>query len=156
MVIRLLIILCFLVSFSGIAQEDEETGQRQINIVYGANFTKDEIQFPGASIFSKDTRQLQFEHQGADLFCDAAIFYQKENKLRAVGNIRLIQGDSIQMTSKRIDYDGNTRLAKARDNVVLRNASMTLRTDTLYLDREAQEAYYNTSGTIVDSANVLN
>ncbi|NND16589.1 MAG: OstA-like protein, partial [Eudoraea sp.] len=42
------------------------------------------------------------------------------------------------------------------DNVVLRNASMTLRTDTLYLDREAQEAYYNTSGTIVDSANVLN
>ncbi|MBT8236405.1 MAG: OstA-like protein [Bacteroidia bacterium] len=156
MVIRLLLILLLLVPLSGIAQEEEETAERQINIVYGANFTKDEIQFPGASIFSRDSRQLQFEHQGADLFCDAAIFYQQENKLRAVGNIRLVQGDSIQMTSNRIDYDGNSKLAKARDKVVLRNASMTLRTDTLYLDREAQEAYYNTSGTIVDSANVLN
>ena len=156
MVIRLLFILLLLVPLSVISQEEEETGERQINIVYGANFTKDEAQFPGASIFSKDSRQLQFEHQGADLFCDAAIFYQQENKLRAVGNIRLVQGDSIQMTSNRIDYDGNTKLAKARDKVVLRNASMTLRTDTLYLDREAQEAYYNTSGTIVDSANVLN
>ena len=137
-------------------QEEEVTDERQINIIYGANFTKDETIAPGASIFSKDTRQLQFEHQGADLFCDAAIFYQKENKLRAVGNIRLKQGDSIQMTSGRIDYDGNTRMAKARDNVVLRNESMTLRTDTLYLDREAQEAYYDNKGTIVDSSNTLN
>jgi len=156
MVIRLLFIFLFLIPLTGISQEEEETGERQINIVYGANFTKDEVQFPGASIFSKDNRQLQFEHQGADLFCDAAIFYQQENKLRAVGNIRLVQGDSIQMTSKRIDYDGNTKLAKARDKVILRNASMTLMTDTLYLDREAQEAYYNTSGTIIDSTNVLN
>ena len=156
MVIRLCFILLLLIPLSGFSQEEEETGGRQINIVYGANFTKDEVQFPGASIFSKDNRQLQFEHQGADLFCDAAIFYQQENKLRAVGNIRLVQGDSLQMTSNRIDYDGNTKLAKAREKVILRNASMTLMTDTLYLDREAQEAYYNTSGTIIDSTNVLN
>jgi hypothetical protein len=32
---------------------------------------------------------------------------------------------------------------------------MTLRTDTLYFDRESQESYYNTGGTIVDSANTL-
>jgi len=148
------LLLCF--SAVVFAQEEEPIEERQINIVYGANFTKDETVAPGASIFSKDTRQLQFEHQGADLFCDAAIFYQKENKLRAIGNIRLQQGDSLQMTSGRIDYDGNTKLAKARDNVVLRNESMTLRTDTLYLDREAQEAFYNTKGTIIDSSNTLN
>ena len=153
---NLLVLLFFGCGAFVFAQEEEATEERQINIIYGANFTKDETIAPGASIFSKDTRQLQFEHQGADLFCDAAIFYQKENKLRAVGNIRLKQGDSIQMTSGRIDYDGNTRLAKARDNVVLRNESMTLRTDTLYLDREAQEAYYNNKGTIVDSSNTLN
>ena len=132
-----------------------EVEKRQINIVYGANFTKDETKFPGASIFSKDDRQVQFEHQGADLWCDLAIFYQKENRLTAVGNIRLQQGDSVNMTSKRIDYDGNTKLAKAKENVVLRNADMTLRTDTLYFDRAVQQAYYNTSGTVVDSANTL-
>ncbi len=129
--------------------------QKQINIVYGANFTKDETQYPGASIFSKDDRQVQFEHQGADLWCDIAIFYQKENKLRALGNIRLQQGDSIQMTSGKIDYDGNLKLAKAWENVVLQNTDMTLKTDTLYFDREKQESFYNHFGTIVDSSNTL-
>ena len=138
-----------------IESQEQAPEERQINIVYGANFTKDEAQFPGASIFSKDNRQVQFEHQGADLWCDVAIFYQKENKLKAIGNIRLQQGDSIQMTSGKIDYNGNNKIAKAWERVVLRNTEMTLRTDTLYFDRENQESYYNTGGTIVDSANTL-
>ena len=65
---------------SGSAAFGQESEGRQINIIYGANFTKDEEQFPGASIFSKDNeRQVQFEHQGADLWCDVAVFYAQEN-----------------------------------------------------------------------------
>lgn len=137
------------------ATAQEEQG-RQINIVYGANFTKDEAQFPGASIFSKDDeRQVQFEHQGADLWCDIAIFYAQENRLRAIGNIRLQQGDSIEMNSGKMDYDGNTKLAKAWEKVDLTNGQMTLTTDTLYFDREKQMSYYRSGGKVVDSANVL-
>lgn len=148
-------ILIFMLTLSWVSAQDTDPKPRQINIVYGANFTKDEVNYPGASIFSKDDKQVQFEHQGADLWCDIAIFYQKENKLKAIGNIRLTQGDSVQMTSGKIDYDGNVKLAKAWEKVVLKNADMTLRTDTLYFDRENQESYYNNSGTIIDSANTL-
>ncbi|WP_241244338.1 OstA-like protein [Flagellimonas marinaquae] len=138
------------------AQKQQPEGGRQINIVYGANFTKDEAQFPGASIFSKDDeRQVQFEHQGADLWCDIAIFYAEENRLKAIGNIRLQQGDSIEMNSGKMDYDGNTKLAKAWEKVDLTNGQMRLTTDTLYFNREKQEAYYNSGGKVVDSANVL-
>ncbi len=135
----------------------EEGGQkRQINIVYGANFTKDEAKFPGASIFSKDDeRQVQFEHQGADLWCDIAIFYSEENKLRALGNVRLQQGDSIEMNSGKINYDGNTKIAKAWESVDLTDGQMTLTTDTLYFNREKQESFYNTGGKVVDSVNTL-
>ena len=140
---------------AGLLAQTDTTVVKQINIVYGANFTKDEARYPGASIFSKDDRQVQFEHQGADLWCDIAIFYQKENKLRALGNIRMQQGDSIRMTSGKIDYDGDKRLAKAWESVVLKNSDMTLRTDTLYFNRESQESYYNHGGTIVDSVNTL-
>jgi len=150
-----LLLSIILVCLSTMVVAQTEVEKRQINIVYGANFTKDESKYPGASIFSKDNRQVQFEHQGADLWCDLAIFYQKENRLIALGNIRMQQGDSVNMTSKRIDYNGNTKLAKARENVVLKNTDMTLRTDTLYFDRAVQEAYYNTSGRVVDSANTL-
>lgn len=149
--------LCAFPFFAAMAQEKtQEPENRQINIVYGANFTKDEVQFPGASIFSKDDqRQVQFEHQGADLWCDVAIFYTRENKLRAIGNIRLQQGDSIELNSGKIDYDGNTKLAKAWESVDLTNGQMVLTTDTLYFDREKQESYYRSGGKVVDSANVL-
>lgn len=139
-----------------LAQEPEEKEVKQINIVYGANFTKDEAQFPGASIFSKDNRQIQFEHEGADLFCDLAIYYQQENRLKAIGNIRLQQGDSVEMTSGKIDYNGNENLAKAWENVVLTSKSqMTLTTDTLRFNRIEQQAYYQDFGTVVDSVNTL-
>ncbi|MCL6265335.1 OstA-like protein [Flagellimonas sp. 2012CJ39-3] len=137
-------------------EEPEQVQGRQINIVYGANFTKDEKNFPGASIFSKDDeRQVQFEHKGADLWCDVAIFYNQENRLKAIGNIRLQQGDSIEMNSGKMDYDGNSNLAKAWENVDLTDGKMTLTTDTLYFDRENQLSYYRSGGKVVDSANVL-
>ncbi len=138
----------------GWAQEPE-TEVKEINIVYGGTFTKNEEQYPGAAIFSKDERQVQFEHEGADLWCDIAIYYQKENRLKAIGNIKLQQGDSVQLTSGKIDYDGNLNLAKAWENVVLNQNSMTLTTDTLRFDREKQEAFYEHYGTVVDSSNTL-
>lgn len=146
--------LSFLFTFSVFAQESPEE-PKQINIVYGANFTKNETEYPGASIFSKDERQVQFEHQGADLWCDVAIYFQRENRLEAIGNVLLKQGDSIEMTAKKINYQGDEKLAKAWGDVVLKNAQMILKTDTLRLDRTKQEAFYQDNGTVIDSANTL-
>lgn len=156
--VSILILSFFVIGFS--FGQDSIPPTKQINIVYGANFTKDEINFPGAAIFSKDDRQVEFEHEGAILWCDNAIHYLKENRLRAIGNVRLKQGDSVTMTSGKIDYDGNTKLAKAFENVILdsqtsETGNITLTTDTLRFDREKQEAYYQDSGKVVDSANTL-
>ncbi len=139
---------------------NDTTTSKEINIVHGANLTKNEIEYPGAFIFSKDERQVQFEHRGADLWCDIAVFYKKENLLKAIGNIRLQQGDSVKLISGKIEYNGNNNLAKAYENVVLESktsetGSLTLTTDTLRLDRENQEAFYQDFGTVVDSANTL-
>jgi len=153
---KIIYILALLVALPVFSQDPPAKEAKQINIVYGANFTKDEAQFPGASIFSKDDRQIQFEHEGANLFCDVAIYYQKDNKLKAIGNILLKQGDSVQMTSGKIDYNGNENLAKAWENVILTSKSkMTLTTDTLRFNREEQQAYYQDFGTVVDSVNTL-
>ena len=45
--------------------------------------------------------------------------------------------------------------AKAWGNVFLKQPDMTLETDTLYLNRNENIAYYETPGTIIDSANIL-
>lgn len=137
------------------AQEKSTANGEPIQIVYGANFTKDEAKYPGASIFTKDDRQVQFKHNGADMWCDIAILYQEKNQLKAMGNIRLNQGDTITLTGGRLDYDGETKLAKSWKEVVLQNNEMTLTTDTLYFDRNQQEAYYNFGGKVVDAENTL-
>ena len=142
---------CCLPVRGALAQADSLAAKR-ITIVYGGTFTKDESLRPGASIFSKDNRQVQFEHQGADLWCDYALLYQKENRLEAIGNVRMQQGDSVIMSSGFVEYDGNLKLAKAYEAVQLTNRSMTLTTATLYLDRQLKEAYYDHHGRIVDSA----
>ncbi len=54
------------------------------------------------------------------------------------------------MTCQQIEYNGNTKLAKAWGKVVLERPDMNLLTDTLYLDREKSEAFYNSFGTIID------
>lgn len=148
----ILFLLCTLVNVPLQAQEQEE---KKINIVHGGNYTRNETKYPGASIFTKDNRQVQIEHQGVDLWCDVAVYYQKENRIRALGNVFFKQGDSITMNSGYIEYNGNTKLAYSRDKVRLKNAGMTLTTDTLYFDRNLQEAYYNSFGTIRDSVNTL-
>lgn len=147
--------LVFLFVFSGLMAQ-ENTEEKQIQIVYGGTFSKDEDRYPGASIFSRDEeKQVQFEHQGADLWCDVAIYYPKENRLRAIGQVRLQQGDSVEMNSRQVQYNGNTRLAKSFGKVELTNSEMTLYTDTLYFDRAAQRSYYRSGGRIVDSENTL-
>ena len=154
--ITLLLVCCFL--SSGIAQVNGEENEesKRIEIIEGRNFSKDEVKYPGAAVFSKDSRgQVQFRHQGVDLWCDVAVLYQKNNTVRAFGNVRFNQGDTIRMNSQYLEYDGNTKFANARDNVVLTNLKTTLTTDTLYFDRNVQEAYYNSFGTVRDSANVL-
>ncbi|WP_086477377.1 OstA-like protein [Arenibacter amylolyticus] len=150
----ILLLVALSVLGNGYTQETP-SDSKQINIVYGGTFTKNEDRYPGAAIFSKDDQQVQFEHEGADLWCDLAIYYRNENKLRAVGNIRLQQGDSVQLTSGYIDYNGDSNLAKAWDNVILKHTSMTLTTDTLRFDRNNQEAFYQDHGTVVDSSNTL-
>ncbi|MEE9364874.1 MAG: OstA-like protein [Cellulophaga sp.] len=149
--LKFLFVLFFVVSI-GSSQEQPEK-KKQINVVHGGTLTKDEIRFPGAAIFSKDDQQVQFEHEGADLWCDIAVHYKKENRLRAIGNVRLQQGDSIIMTGGKINYYGDIKLAKAWEDVMLTNSDMTLTTDTLYMDREKQIAYYDHFGTIIDSVN---
>lgn len=142
-------------SVIGVSAQEQPQEEKKIKIVHGANFTKDEANFPGASIFSKDDKQVKFEHQGADMWCDIAIFYQKENRLIALDNVRVQQGDSIQMDCGKIEYFGDIKLVKATRKVLLQSPEMKLETDTLYFDRAKQESYYNHFGKITDTSNVI-
>ncbi|MDB4715075.1 OstA-like protein [Flavobacteriaceae bacterium] len=129
---------------------------RIVEIRQAGSFEKDEAQYPGANILLKkgDTRVHLF-HKGALIKSNTSFFYSKRNFFEASGAVVFTQGDTLRMTSDYLEYDGKKGFAKAWGNVFLKQPDMTLETDTLYLDRVENIAYYETPGTIVDSSSVL-
>ena len=129
-------------------------GQRRIKLEPGAGklegFKKDGISYTSV----KDN--VQFTHKGTRFFCDSAVIAKKTNYLEAYGNVKIIDGDSVTITAQKLLYNGNTRIANLRNNVVLTQLGrMQLFTDYLDYDRNTAVATYFNNGKIVDTTNVL-
>lgn len=131
--------------------------EKEIEIRQAGSFQLDEENFPGANILERSTsKQVHLVHQGMDVWSDKAFFYKKENRFDAFGNVRINQGDSLVLTCKVVNYDGKIKLAVAKQQVVLDNKEMLLKTDTLYFDRIKNIAYYPSNGTVYDSLTTIN
>lgn len=98
---------------------------------------------------------VRFNHDGALLFCDSAYFYAKGNSLDAFGNVKMKQGDTLSVYGDVLYYNGDTKMARLRNNVKMTNRKMTLTTDSLNYDREANVGYFFNGGEIKDGSNVL-
>ena len=150
---RAVLFYCLLLlSISGIWAQEKEIEIRQ-----AGSFQLDEENFPGANILERSAaKQVHLVHQGMDFWSDKTFFYKKENRFDAFGNVRIVQGDSLVLTSKTVNYDGKIKLAVAKDQVLLDNKEMLLKTDTLYFDRMKSIAYYPADGTVYDSLTTIN
>lgn len=98
---------------------------------------------------------VRVSHDGVIFTCNTAYFFQKENYLKAFGNVQMVQGDTLFLNSKYAEYNGEVKKAYATGNVVLRSPESTLTTDTINFDRNTQEAFYTSYGTITSKENTL-
>ena len=87
---------------------------------------------------NKLVNNVIFKHEGAFLYCDSAYQYEKKNEIECFGNVRMVQGDSINLTGKKLLYNGNTKKAIVTESVVLKDKKMTLYTDYLEYDTKAK------------------
>ena len=135
-----------------IAQE-----KKQIEIQYTGFLNFDEANYPGAKILTRDdSEQVHIKHGAIDLWCDRAIHYSTDKFIEAYGNVKMVQADTINMTSKYIEYSGKTEFAFASGDVVLKTPNSTVSSDTLYFDRIKQQSFYKSGGTVVkDSSGTI-
>jgi len=123
---------------------------KKIRVEYAGFVDSDSLRGPGVSVFTRDnTQQVHFTHEGINMYCDQAIYYEKEDFIEAYSNVVMQQGDTITMTAKYAEYSGKTQLAFASGDVVLTEPQSVLTTDTLHFDRVKQQAYYRTKGKVV-------
>lgn len=112
--------------------------------------------FPNAVIYTKElNEQVYIVHEGIEMWCDQAFVYMNDNFVKAFGNVRITQGDTMTLISKYAEYNGNTKFAYASGDVILKEPNSTLTTETLYFDRNKQQAFYRSGGKVVDTASTL-
>lgn len=143
----LLISFSFFWSHFSIAQE-----KKKIILEY-ADFTDhNQTEIPGAVVLIGNVR---VNHDGAIITCNKAYQFIDENYIKLFGNVKINQGDTLFMDSRYAEYNGDKKFAYATGNVNMRSPEMSLVTDTINLDRNTQQAYYNSYGTIVSGENTL-
>ena len=142
----------FLILFSTCATLFSQRQPGKI-IVENADFQDiNQYEIPDAALL---TGNVRVNHEGVIMTCNKAYFFQKENYIKAFGQVQMVQGDTLYLNSKYAEYNGNVKKAYATGDVVMRSPESSLITDTIHFDRMKQEAYYRTKGLITNRDNTL-
>lgn len=145
-----LFVFCSLILLSFTATIGQTTSK--IIIEHSDFGDRNENLLPGAALL---TGNVRVNHDGVIMTCNKAYYYENENYIKAFGNVQMVQGDTLFLNSKYAEYNGNVKQAYATGDVIMRSPESTLVTDVINFDRNSQEAYYNTTGTITNRDNTL-
>lgn len=125
--------------------------QKKIN--YKANWSETRPSYPDEIIM---VQEVEFEHQGMKMYCDSAIFNEKENRFSAYGNIHIIQQDTFHIWGDELYYEGVSRIAEMfGDNVIMKDNNITLNTTYLILERVPNTLSYTQWADIYDNQSTL-
>jgi lipopolysaccharide export system protein LptA len=122
-------------------------------IVENSDFADvNQVEVPDALLLIGNVR---VNHDGVVMTCNKAYYFQKENYIKAFGNVQMVQGDTLFLNSKYAEYNGNVKKAYASGDAVMSSPDATLTTEIINFDRNIQEVFYDTPGTITNKDNTL-
>jgi len=136
-----LMMLCFAAHWLN-AQLDSSSSK--VQVIHADLFRFERL--PGREIqyLSKD---VLVKHKATYLLCDSAVI--DSNQVIALGHVRIVEGDSLQVFGDSLFYDGDTRLAMLEGKVVLKHKDQQLFTDRLQYDLNNRISSYSSGGLLV-------
>ena len=99
--------------------------------------------------------QGTFKQDYSTLTSDSAYFYPQDNAFDAFGNVNINQGDTLNIYSDKLNYNGNTKIAILTDHVRMVDKDATLTTDHLTYNTATRIGTYTEGGKLVNKDNVL-
>ena len=85
---------------------------------------------------------VHIRHDSTHFYCDSAYYYEKKNSFDAFQNVHICVNDSIDMYSRTMKYDGDSRFAEFFDDVRMMDDSTLLETEYMTYDRNEHLACY--------------
>ena len=138
---------------SSASKADTSLNKRDVQIIHA-----DKLQFytneKGQPI-RKLVGNVQLKQDSTLLYCDSAFLLKEENLVKMFGHVKITDGDSIEATSNKLDYDGNNQKAKLIGDAVLSDSKMILIADILYYEKSSGIGYYLNEGTLVNGETIL-
>jgi len=86
---------------------------------------------------------------------DSAYFYQSANAFDAFGHVAINQGDTLNIYSDKLNYNGNTKVAILTDNVKMVDKEATLTTNFFNYNTATRIGTYTNGGKLVSKTNTL-
>ena len=86
---------------------------------------------------------------------DSAYFYQAANTFDAFGHVNISQGDTLNIYSDKLNYNGNTKIAILTEHVSMVDKDATLTTDYLTYNTATRYGTYVNGGKLVNKDNTL-
>lgn len=137
--------IIFMGTSRALAQKNERIRYKADKLEYGKK---------NGESYRKLTDNVIFTQKETTVYCDSSFFYNKMNVMEAFGHVKIVD-DSTTITSNKLVYEGDNRMAKLRENVVYVRGERRLYTDFLNYDLEAEIANYFDNGKLVDTTNTL-
>lgn len=112
----------------------------------------------GMKINGKDlvkVYQGTFRQDFSTLTSDSAYFYPQDNAFDAFGHVIINQGDTLNIYSDKLNYNGNTKIAILTDNVRMVDKDATLTTNHLTYNTATRIGTYTDGGKLVNKDNTL-
>ncbi len=102
------------------------------------------------------TGNVTFSKGGMLMYCDSAHYFPESESLDAFSNVRMVQGDTLEVTGDSMIYRSYDQLARLFGNpVTMRNRDVTLETDEFTYDLFTEFGYYTVGGVLTDAQNRL-
>ena len=149
-----LLIILYSISIASPETNNSLQNRRKVELIYADEniIIKDDI--TGNDIHHI-IGNVKFRMDDNTLTCDSALYLPGEMQITAFSKAHLTQGDTLDLFSDYMFYDGRNDFAKAKYNVELINKETHLYTDAAEYDIKNQVAYYNDRGKIVNNENTL-
>ena len=154
---RIFFLLCYLWANTAVGQTTTPTPKgTPVELLAGAaELVGEKINNENVRKVKKGDNQVTFRQGQTLMFCDSARQYLERNHVHALSNILLLDSDSTTITGDSLFYDGNTRQAKLRGRVVLRDKQKTVTTERLDYNLNTKTAYYFGGGKVQDDSSTL-
>ncbi|MDN3584290.1 OstA-like protein [Mucilaginibacter flavus] len=96
-----------------------------------------------------------FKQDYSILRSDSAYFYPQDNAFDAFSNVNINQGDTLNIYSDKLNYNGNTKIAILTNNVRMIDRDAILTTNYLTYNTATRIGTYTGGGKLVNKDNVL-